>query len=94
MNDDDEVTLICWPVAMSTLVTPGSVERNCWLCDQAVWVAPSGQDLLREHEDARIVCAQCFRPPTDGSKPEPITQRQLEEFKTAIRVRDRRGRRR
>lgn len=94
MSDDDQVTLICARVRPGReLVTPGSVMRNCAECDHPLWVAPSGQDTIagREHT---LICMACYRPPEDGSKPEPISARQIEEFKAALRMRGkhRRGR--
>lgn len=52
------VVLVCQPVQHSLAVIPGSVQHDCNDCGTKVWVAPSGQKLVRER-DATIICPKC-----------------------------------
>ena len=44
-------------------VVHGSVfNKTCSECGERVMVAPSGQELLKCHPKAKILCTACFRP--------------------------------
>lgn len=81
---EDEVTIImCLPVQgdPGRYIVPGSVQHQCEDCGTEVWVAPSGQELIRERA-ATIVCMNCARVRVN-KKPGPleITGQHVEEIK-------------
>jgi hypothetical protein len=76
----DEVILVCVPVTdYDALVALGSVKRTCASCGTAVWVAPSGVDLIAE-KGAVVSCLSCVE---KSLEPEdelaPLSQRQIAE---------------
>jgi len=79
----EETIVMCLPVEgdPGRYIVPGSVQYNCNDCDTEVWVAPSGQRLIRER-GATIVCMNCAQVRLDK---EPgtleITGDQVEEIK-------------
>lgn len=81
---EDEVTvLMCLPVEgdPDRYIVPGAVQYDCNDCGIKVWVAPSGQHLIRESA-AIVVCPSCA---LVRIKKEPgdleITGEQVEEVK-------------
>jgi LSD1 subclass zinc finger protein len=55
--------VVCAPVRNSVPVDeyiPGSSQVNCSVCNQPVWVAPSGQRILAAGKNQPI-CMDCFR---------------------------------
>lgn len=57
----ETVFLVCAP-AEAALVVPGTIfGRQCSECRREVMIAPSGQNFLAEHPDAKILCQFCFR---------------------------------
>jgi len=87
---DDEVTvLMCLPVEgdPDRYIVPGSVQYDCIDCGIKVWVAPSGQQLIRERA-ATVVCMNCAQVRVDQKSGSlEITRGQAEEIK-AWRRRD------
>ena len=53
----DPLPFVCFRVAGIT----GSVSKQCTLCNARVWVAPSGQEMLRQRgaKPTLIVCDGC-----------------------------------
>lgn len=57
--DNDELYIACAP-ADAPRVIPGSVfTHKCYRCDQSVVMAPSGQKMLAENPEAKVICAFC-----------------------------------
>ena len=53
-------TLICCRTAhMPHPPTPGSISINCNQCNRMVWIAPSGQALLKKEPHTKVVCMEC-----------------------------------
>ncbi|MBA7498907.1 hypothetical protein ES704_01646 [subsurface metagenome] len=80
----DEVgLLICLPVEGDPVryITPGSEKRECNDCGTKVWVAPSGQKLIKEKAPivACMNCA-CIRMKKEAGHLE-ITGDQIEEIR-------------
>jgi len=53
--------LICSPVSHPDYVVPGSTMDMCSnpTCRKPVWVAPSGQQILRDQPEVVILCNDC-----------------------------------
>ena len=54
----EEEFLICQPVQQALAVILGSVQGECNDCGTSVWIAPSGQKLIRERRFT-ILCSTC-----------------------------------
>ena len=83
---EDEVTvLICLPVEggrPGRYIVPGSVQGQCDDCSTEVWVAPSGQELMKERTTI-VVCMKCAQGRVNKEPgPLEITGKQVEEIKT------------
>ena len=59
-SGDEVAVLMCLPVEgdPSRYITPGSKKCQCNDCGTKVWVAPSGQKLIKE-KAAIVVCMNC-----------------------------------
>lgn len=73
--------IACVRVDSNGVVTLGSVQRSCTDCGAAIWVAPTGLEIIKD-KGAVPVCLACLgkRVEADGS-PEamPISPAQLAE---------------
>lgn len=81
---EDEVTvLMCLPVEGNhRYIVPGSVQYQCNDCGAKVWVAPSGQQLIKERA-ATVVCMKCAQGRVNKKPGDlEITEKQVEEIKT------------
>jgi hypothetical protein len=80
MVNDDEVILGCVRVADAGVVALDSVQRDCGDCGAALWVAPSGVEIL-EQPGAIPVCGECMsrRMHAKPEPFEPISARQVAE---------------
>lgn len=83
---EEEVTiLICLPVEgdPGRYIVPGGLQHECNDCGIKVWVAPSGQQLIREKATI-VVCERCALVRMN-KEPDPlvivITGKQVEEIK-------------
>jgi len=80
---EDEVTiLMCLPVKgdPGRYIVPGSVQHECKDCGTEVWVAPSGQQLMRERA-TMVVCPNCALVRINKEPgPLEITGNQVEEI--------------
>ena len=80
---EDEVTiLMCLPVGdPGRFVVPGSAQHQCNDCGAEVWVAPSGQELIKERPTI-VVCMDCAQVRVN-KEPGPlvITRKQVDEIK-------------
>jgi hypothetical protein len=57
-----DITIIC-ELADAPKMIPGSTfDQVCVGCERRVMLSPFGQDLLKRHPTARIICARCFEP--------------------------------
>lgn len=57
--DPDDTILVCAETRPGSLRVPGTVRRNCELCNCTVDVAPTGQQMLRDQPDVHVVCVPC-----------------------------------
>ena len=69
------VELLCMRLADMHRVHPEQVVDVCHLCGELVGVYPSGQQVMREHPDAMLVCQVC-REPGRGAKLAPGAERE------------------
>ena len=80
---DEVTTLICLAVEgdPQRYIVPGSVEQDCNDCGIKVWVAPSGQKLIRGRATT-VVCHNCglLRVKKEPG-PIEITREQIPEIK-------------
>lgn len=60
-----DVELVCMRLADMTRVHPRQIERPCSRCGAICGVYPSGQNVLRNHPLAKIVCQRCVDPAGD-----------------------------
>lgn len=58
--EGEGIVLMCLPVEgdPSRYIVPSSVQDRCNDCGTEVWVAPSGQQLIRERATV-VVCMDC-----------------------------------
>jgi len=59
MKKDPDL-LICARAGAPLIVEGSILGRNCGKCGGRVMIAPSGQDFLKEHPSAEIMCANCY----------------------------------
>jgi hypothetical protein len=57
MSEGEETVLICTPASVGAEIISGSIRDHCHECSQAIWVAPTGQQLKRN--GARTLCVPC-----------------------------------
>lgn len=73
--------LLCLPCnARATYIVPGAVQRNCSVCEQAVWVSPSAFPLAKEMS---LICVPCSFARKKGGPitVENLTPAQIAEMK-------------
>lgn len=66
----EKFMLITMRLADMVRVHPDQVMMHCADCGHEVGVYPSGQEVLRQHADTKIVCQRCHYPP-DGTQLAP-----------------------
>lgn len=82
----DEAVIGCVRVDGNPLVALGSVKRSCADCGAAVWVAPTGVEIIKS-KGAVPVCVPCIRRRIEADgKPElqPISRAQVAEAIAAL----------
>lgn len=53
------IVLVC-EVADAPRIIPGSkCDQTCSSCGRYVMIAPSGQKLIADHPDAKVICVPC-----------------------------------
>lgn len=84
LPEDEPVVLLCSPVMWGGDVIPGSVEMKCDACDQAIWVAPSGQRMVAA--GARTLCVPCGQDhlAEEGVEVAMPTDDQMKELKDTL----------
>lgn len=55
---DDDLVLVCMPVAMLLTPVANAIAVACTTCHQPVWLAPSSFQVMNR---ARVICAECAR---------------------------------
>ncbi len=56
---DGDYFMVCVAVAERPAIMPGSRQMTCHDCGQAVWVAPSTQQLFAEGKHPCLLCNTC-----------------------------------
>jgi len=86
--------LMCAPIDMPRVVK-GSRTSECARCGGAVWIAPSGRDILREHPQTRVCCIPCAGVMQSENEQRggvnvaiPLTDAQVVEAAAALRAGD------
>lgn len=77
-------TIICQPLSVSRYVVPCSTIVVCAVCQQRMWLSPSGL-AMREAAD-RLVCVPCLHaecPPGEPIQIQPLTAWQRREITAA-----------
>lgn len=90
--DDDKRAIVCANIGSKNLyLIPGSQLLTCDLCEQGMWISPSGYSYIKEHPEVDKICESCAAKMA-GSWEEvlkigkPIgTPEQVEEFKEALK---------
>ncbi len=55
----DEILIVCAP-ADSPMAPAGSIfTRACYLCGARLMLAPSGQQFVKDHPEAKTICRRC-----------------------------------
>lgn len=92
MADELEEILICAPITAFHVIR-GSRTTTCTSCQGAVWVAPSGQAMLRDRPATRPMCVKCAVPLVEAADSEdsrvmalPLTAEQLAEVQAYDRT--------
>jgi hypothetical protein len=79
---DDERIIVAVPVAASSTdcVVTGSAKATCSGCGAEVWIAPSGQIMMRRMPDGtcKVLCLGCAREAI-AADPEPEFSTTVEE---------------
>ncbi|HKW48281.1 MAG TPA: hypothetical protein VJN70_12585 [Gemmatimonadaceae bacterium] len=57
MSDDDEIIIVCLPIADLLHPAEGSTIIRCHACDQQVWQAPSSKPIAAR--GAVMLCVSC-----------------------------------
>lgn len=61
---------------------PGSIESVCSQCSTTVYIAPSGQELLRVKPEVKPICIRCIpRIPEEEVQMAPISDEQWDELR-------------
>lgn len=55
-------TIVCERLSPFSKSVPGSIESTCVQCSQPIWIAPTGQELLRRRPDVARLCTVCAMP--------------------------------
>ncbi len=76
--------LLCMRLADMIRVHPKQIQGRCAVCDEVVGIYPSGQRVLKERPDVRIVCNVCQEPGgvtmlAPGAEIEPFFSRKKTE---------------
>jgi hypothetical protein len=87
-EEDDGILLICMRAGPTQRATvPGAALRECRDCHHPVWLAPTGQDMVRD-KGAEVVCIPCaetlFKNDPDAKISMP-TPEQMEEIERTLR---------
>jgi len=56
---EPEITLIVMRLVDMTRVHPEQITAKCSLCGEVVAVYPSGQKVMRQYSDVRLICQVC-----------------------------------
>lgn len=72
--------LICMRLADMKRVHPDQITAQCAKCGETVGVYPSGQKIMAEYPDVRLICNVCQTPGKDallapGALQEPFQSR-------------------
>jgi len=67
--------LICMRLADMTVVHPKQIIAKCSSCGEDIAVYPSGQQVMRDHPDVRLVCQVCRPRPTGRPAPGAMAER-------------------
>ena len=90
MADETSILIGGWEPAI-----PGCQRRACAVCGATVYIAPSGQDLLRSPATIEIRCWPCGLAALQAdpaAQIQSLTPAQVAEIRRALRHRDRRRR--
>jgi hypothetical protein len=79
---DNYQILVCGPTTGAKL--PGASKGHCIHCGAAVWIAPSGQQILRDNPGMRIVCMAEIDKLIDPEF-KPPTMKQMREIEDWLR---------
>src|SRR4051812_202484 len=60
-DDDDKIVIVCLSSNAPLAVKGSTFDKTCRVCGTHVMVAPSGQEYLRAHPEAEVMCLQCFQ---------------------------------
>ena len=83
---DDILAVVCMRVktAGGSMVVPGSVQKTCSRCENAVWTSPATLESVR-HMKHGFVCMECAQAlaDQDGKPPDvmPPSQLQIDELR-------------
>lgn len=82
IEEEGPPILGCMPTNLGAAHIPTATKDSCSECEQEVWVAPSGREIIAE-KGALILCIKCLSEKIreDGDpKLEPLTEMQHEEI--------------
>lgn len=87
-EEDDGIVLICMRAEpRQRAYVPGAVLQECRDCRSPVWVAPSGQEMVKE-QGAEVVCIPCAETMFKNDPKLKIntpTPKQMEEIERTLR---------
>lgn len=61
MPNKERPVLVCMSINAALMPQGSTVDQKCRSCDQCVVMAPSGQQFMRDHPDAEIMCFRCWQ---------------------------------
>lgn len=82
---EQPIRLLVMRLADMERVHPEQVPAHCHRCGHLVGVYPSGQNVLRQHPDAEIVCSVCAPPSAMGAPPAAPWDQIREEIRQSRR---------